>query len=169
MKSTIQIDFDERITNFIKEKVKEDTIDLNDTIYKIVENVLNEQNICVEIIDVSIQSASAEEIREINKKYRNIDRATDVLSFPIFTREELKYINKDIKEVELGDIILCLEVIEKQAIEYGTGLVREVLYMITHGMCHLTGHDHEIEEEKKEMRALEEKVLSKVGVGKLNE
>lgn len=169
MKSTIQIDFDEKISDFINEKVKENTIDLNDTIYKIVENVLSEQNISAEIIDVSIQSASAEEIREINKKYRNIDRATDVLSFPIFTKDELKDIKKDIKEVELGDIILCLEVIEKQAEEYGTGLVREVLYMITHGMCHLTGHDHEIEEEKKEMRALEEKVLSKVGVGRINE
>lgn len=163
----INIDLDQRIIDFIKEKTNEE-VKLNDIIYEIVENVLNEQNISIDIVDVSIQSMSSEEIREINNKYRNIDRATDVLSFPIFTMDELKSLDKSIKEIELGDIILCLEIIEKQSIEYGTGIVREILYMITHGMCHLTGHDHEIEEEKVIMRALEEKVLSKVGVGKVN-
>lgn len=163
----INIDLDQSIIDFIKEKTNEE-VKLNDIIYEIVENVLNEQNISIDIVDVSIQSMSSEEIREINNKYRNIDRATDVLSFPIFTMDELKSLDKSIKEIELGDIILCLEIIEKQSIEYGTGIVREILYMITHGMCHLTGHDHEIEEEKVIMRALEEKVLSKVGVGKVN-
>lgn len=163
----INIDLDQSIIDFIKEKTNEE-VKLNDIIYEIVENVLNEQNISIDIVDVSIQSMSSEEIREINYKYRNIDRATDVLSFPIFTMDELKSLDKSIKEIELGDIILCLEIIEKQSIEYGTGIVREILYMITHGMCHLTGHDHEIEEEKVIMRALEEKVLSKVGVGKVN-
>ena len=163
----INIDLDQSIIDFIKEKTNEE-VKLNDIIYEIVENVLKEQNISIDIVDVSIQSMSSEEIREINYKYRNIDRATDVLSFPIFTMDELKSLDKSIKEIELGDIILCLEIIEKQSIEYGTGIVREILYMITHGMCHLTGHDHEIGEEKVIMRALEEKVLSKVGVGKVN-
>lgn len=167
MGSKINIDLDQRIIDFVEEKTNE-KVELNDIIYKIVENVLSEQNICIDIVDVSIQSMSCEEIREINNKYRNIDRATDVLSFPIFTMDELKNLDKGIKEIELGDIILCLDVIEKQSIEYGTGIVREILYMITHGMCHLTGHDHEIEEEKNIMRALEEKVLGKVGVGKIN-
>lgn len=167
MGSKINIDLDQKIIDFVEEKTNE-KVELNDIIYKIVENVLSEQNICMDIVDVSIQSMSCEEIREINNKYRNIDRATDVLSFPIFTMDELKNLDKGIKEIELGDIILCLDVIEKQSIEYGTGIVREILYMITHGMCHLTGHDHEIEEEKNIMRALEEKVLSKVGVGKIN-
>lgn len=167
MGSKINIDLDQRIIDFVEEKTNE-KVELNDIIYKIVENVLSEQNIYIDIVDVSIQSMSCEEIREINNKYRNIDRATDVLSFPIFTMDELKNLDKSIKEIELGDIILCLDVIEKQSIEYGTGIVREILYMITHGMCHLTGHDHEIEEEKNIMRALEEKVLSKVGVGKIN-
>lgn len=168
MKSKIQVDIDEKIIEFINKRTNEN-IEFEDTINKIVENVLNEQGIYVETVDVSIQSATPDEIKEINKEYRNIDRATDVLSFPIFTMDELKNLNKDIKEIELGDIILCLDVIEKQAEEYNTGIIREVLYMITHGMCHLTGHDHEVEEEKKVMRDLEEKVLSKVGVGKVNE
>ncbi|MDO4282040.1 MAG: rRNA maturation RNase YbeY [Clostridia bacterium] len=169
MKSKIQIDMDEQIIEFVKSKTDNQEFNFEDTVYKIVENVLSEQNIFAEIVDVSIQSASVEEIRKINHQYRNIDRATDVLSFPIFTKDELRNIDVNMKEVELGDIILCLEVVEKQSIEYHTGILREILYMITHGLCHLTGHDHETDEEKKEMRALEEKVLSKVGVGRVNE
>lgn len=168
MKSNIQIDIDDKIIKFVMERTNE-KVDLKNVIYDIVENVLKEQNISADIIDVSIQSSSVDEIRNINNEYRNIDRATDVLSFPIFTKDELQNLDNNIKEIELGDIILCLDVIEKQSIEYGTGIVREMLYMITHGMCHLTGHDHEIPEEKKVMRELEEKVLSKVGVGKINE
>lgn len=167
MKSNIQIDIDNKIVEFVIERTN-DKVDLRKIIYDIVENVLTEQNIYADIIDVSIQSASVDEIRKINNEYRNIDRATDVLSFPIFTKDELQCLDNNIKEIELGDIILCLDVIEKQSIDYGTGIVREILYMITHGMCHLTGHDHEIEEEKRVMRELEEKVLSKVGVGKIN-
>lgn len=167
MKSIIQVDIDEKIIEFVNKRTVE-KIDLKQVIYDIVESVLVEQNIFADTIDVSIQSASSDEIRKINKEYRNIDRATDVLSFPIFTKDELQNLDSNIKEIELGDIILCLDVIEKQSIEYNTGIVREILYMITHGMCHLTGHDHEIEEEKKVMRELEEKVLSKVGVGKIN-
>lgn len=167
MKSNIQIDIDDKIVEFVMERTN-DKVDLRKIIYDIVENVLTEQNIYSDIIDVSIQSASVDEIRKINNEYRNIDRATDVLSFPIFTKDELQCLDNNIKEIELGDIILCLDVIEKQSIDYGTGIVREILYMITHGMCHLTGHDHEIEEEKRVMRELEEKVLSKVGVGKIN-
>ncbi len=161
----IQINLDDKILDFVKAKSNQD---IKNYIYDIVENVLVEQDIYADIVDVSIQSVTDAEIKDINKKYRNVDRATDVLSFPIFTMDELKNLNKTVKEIDLGDIFLCLDVIERQSIEYGTGIVREVLYMITHGMCHLTGHDHEIEEEKIKMRQLEEKVLNKVGVGRVN-
>ena len=63
------------------------------------------------------------------------------------------------EEMSLGDIVLCMEVIEAHSVEYNTGFNREMLYMIVHGICHLLGYDHEIEEEKKVMRALEEKIL----------
>ena len=75
---------------------------------------------------------------------------------------------KMLKEIELGDIILCLDVVKEQSIEYNTGILRETLYMITHGVCHLMGYDHMVEDEKKEMRALEEKILSKIGVSEVN-
>lgn len=62
-------------------------------------------------------------------------------------------------ETSIGDIVLCMDVIKRHAVEYNTGFNREMLYMIVHGICHLLGYDHEIEEEKKEMRTLEEKIL----------
>lgn len=110
---------------------------------------------------IGIGVVTESEIKEINNEYRKVDKSTDVLSFPIFTREELtkmKESNMD-EEVSIGDIVLCMDVIEKHAKEYGTGFNREMLYMIVHGICHLLGYDHETEEEKKEMRKLEEQVL----------
>ena len=135
--------------------------------------MLKEKNIDKETVSLSISAVSKEEIHKINKEYRNVDRPTDVLSFPIFERSEIDNFsniddNKKIKEIELGDIIICIDILEEHAIEYKTGILREILYMITHGVCHLFGYDHEIEEEKKEMRALEEKILKKIGVGKVD-
>ena len=171
--NNIQIDIDEAIIEFVKSHCI-DKIDIKKKVEEIVEAVLKEQNINANIVDVSIQSATEEEIKEINKKYRGVDKATDVLSFPIFTREEIKQMGSGSNlqlntEIELGDIILCLNIIEKQSKEYATGLIREILYMITHGMCHLVGHDHEIEEVKVVMSALVEKVLKKAGVGNPHE
>lgn len=132
----------------------------------IIKEALKLNNINFENVYVGIGVVTKERINELNKEFRNVDRPTDVLSFPMFSREELEndmeYINQD-EEVSIGDIVLCLEVIEKQALEYGTGLNREMLYMITHGICHLLGYDHMEENEKKEMRTMEEKILSKIG------
>lgn len=166
----IKIDLDENIVCFCKEKISED-IDVEDYIKKIVETITQEEKIFTEEISVSIMSADKLMIREYNKKYRGIDRVTDVLSFPIFTKEELSIIRntndeKKIKSLELGDILICLDIVEVQAVEYETGLLRELLYMITHAMCHLVGYDHIEQEEKKEMRVLEEKILNKIGVAK---
>jgi len=164
----INIDLDDEVVNYCSNKIESD-IKIKEYIYSIVEAVANEENLDFEEISVSISSASKEDIRKINKEYRDIDKVTDVLSFPIFTKEELKDImnkevDKKIKHIELGDIILCLDVVEEQSIEYGTGFLREILYMITHGMCHLVGYDHIEPEDKKEMRTKEEKILKRIGV-----
>lgn len=166
----IQIDFDENITKYVKEHTNEN-VDITSYVEKIVKLALEFNNINLEEIYISISAASKEEINKLNLEYRNIDRPTDVLSFPIFEREEIenfKNIEKEkmIKQVELGDIILCMDIIDKQSVEYGTGLLREVLYMITHGVCHLLGYDHIELEDKKKMRELEEKILSNLGVSK---
>ena len=170
-KKNIIIDLDEKVINFICNETNENKEKINNYILDIVYNGCTENNINSEKIYISISSANKDEIKEINKEYRKIDRPTDVLSFPIFERDELKNMSlkndkQILKEIELGDIILCLDVIKEQSIEYGTGVLRETLYMITHGVCHLIGYDHIVDEEKKEMRQMEEKILNKIGVSK---
>lgn len=169
-KSKINIDLDSNIVEFCRNNIS-DKKNIQRYIEQIVENIANEEKIYIDEILVSITSVTKDEIKMINKKYRGIDKETDVLSFPIFTKEELESIKKSddekrIKCIELGDIIVCLDVVKVQAFEYKTGLLRELLYMITHGMCHLVGYDHIEENEKKQMRKLEEKVLVKLGVEK---
>lgn len=166
----IQIDFDENITEYVKKHTNEN-VDITTYVEKIVSLALKFNDLNFEEVCISISAANKEEINKLNLEYRNIDRPTDVLSFPIFEREEIKSFksieeSKKIKQVELGDIILCMEIIDKQSVEYGTGLLREVLYMITHGVCHLLGYDHIDLNDKVQMRELEEKILSDLGVSK---
>ena len=166
----VQVDFDERISEYVKEHTNEN-IDIKGYIEKIVKLALELNSISFENVCISISSASKEEINKLNLEYRNIDRPTDVLSFPIFEREEIEELknipeDKKLKEVELGDIVLCMDIIYSQSIEYGTGIIREVLYMITHGVCHLLGYDHIEADEKVEMRKLEEEILNHLGVSK---
>ncbi len=135
-------------------------------INQIISEALKLNNISIDKVYLGIGVVTPEEIHRLNNEFRNVDKVTDVLSFPMFTKEELtNTYNTYSKEEELsiGDIVICLEVIEKQAEEYNTGFSREMLYMITHGICHLIGFDHIIDEEKTQMREMEEKILSKIG------
>ena len=107
---------------------------------------------------ITITLTTPENIKEINKTYRDIDRATDVLSFPIFEKDELdKKIEKKDFEIEdmLGDIVISIEKVEEQAVEYGHSFERELSYMVVHGFYHLMGYDHIKEEDKKIMRIKE--------------
>ena len=131
----------------------------------LVEKALELENIkCLDNVYIGIGVVSKEEIKAINKEHRKIDRPTDVLSFPIYSQEELLALKDKIleEEVSLGDLVLCMDIIEEHSIEYGTGLDREMLYMITHGVCHLLGFDHEVEEDKIKMRAREEEILKEL-------
>lgn len=116
---------------------------------------------------ITITLADGEYIKKINKEYRNIDRETDVLSFPMFERKELeeKIKNKMFEyEDVLGDIIISIPRVEEQAKEYGHSFERELSYMIVHGFYHLMGYDHIKEEDKKEMRPKEEKILNQLNI-----
>ena len=166
--NNILINLDENIKEYVNKNINKD-IDINSYIKKIVKVALDINKLYIDTIYISIQSVSRDEIRKLNCEYRNIDRATDVLSFPIFEKNEIDYLKnvedeKKIKELELGDIILCLDIIKEQSIEYKTGFLRELLYMITHGVCHLLGYDHIIDEDKQEMRRLEEEILENLEV-----
>lgn len=122
----IDVDLDDEIIKSVI--TKEDVV-------KIIEEALKLNNIIEKNIHLSISSASKEGIRKINKKYRDVDKETDVLSFPMFSKEELDKIK--FNQLEIGDIIICLDVVKAQSLEYNTGEKRELLYMITHGICHL--------------------------------
>lgn len=116
---------------------------------------------------VNIILTTPVEIQRINNIYRNIDKPTDVLSFPMFEKEEIKDLLKskhwNIKEV-LGDIVVSVEKVKEQAKEYGHSFERELAYMVVHGFYHLMGYDHMEEKDKKQMREKEENILEKIGL-----
>ena len=116
---------------------------------------------------VSVTLTCPSYIRKINKEYRNIDKETDVLSFPMFEKNEIDSMieagNNIVHDV-LGDIIVSVDRVKEQAIEYGHSFERELAYMIVHGFYHLMGYDHMIDEDKVKMRAKEENVLEKLNI-----
>ena len=136
-------------------------------IKKVVKTCFEVENLLESKLYISIILTNPKHIQEINNQYRNIDKATDVLSFPMFEKHELdlKIKNKDfIHEDVLGDIVISIEQVEKQAIEYGHTFVRDFAYMIVHGFYHLMGYDHIKEEDKIQMRPKEEKVLEMLDI-----
>ncbi|MGN0793350.1 MAG: rRNA maturation RNase YbeY [Aristaeellaceae bacterium] len=123
---------------------------------------------------VSIRLCDDDAIHAINREYRGVDRATDVLSFPTVNypagvtagqadsllRREL---DDELDACMLGDLILSVPHVLKQAEEYGHSPEREAAYLLVHGLCHLMGYDHIEEEDKRRMREMEEKILSAIG------
>lgn len=123
---------------------------------------------------VSIRLCGDEEIHEINRDYRGVDRATDVLSFPtvnypsgVTAGAADKLLRREYDDETdacmLGDLILSVPHVLAQAAEYGHSPEREAAYLIVHGLCHLMGYDHIEEDDKRRMRAMEEKILSAIG------
>ncbi|MBE7064140.1 MAG: rRNA maturation RNase YbeY [Clostridia bacterium] len=100
---------------------------------------------------VSVLVCDNAAIKELNAQWRGIDKATDVLSFPMEDGDEM-----------LGDIVLSLEKAYEQAEEYGHSPAREIGFLTVHSMLHLYGYDHIEEEDRAEMRAMEEKILTKL-------
>ena len=145
----------------------EEKSEYDEIIGKVLEECFKEEKLEDSKLYITITLTTPEKIREVNKKYRNIDKTTDVLSFPLFEKEELeeKIKNNDfIYEDILGDIIISIDKVKEQAIEYNHSFERELSYMVVHGFYHLMGYDHIKEEDKKEMRPKEEKILNKLKI-----
>lgn len=106
----------------------------------------------------SVIFVTPDEIQEINKTYRSIDRPTDVISFALKDSAEDYMINEEIDE-ELGDIFINVEAIRNQAQEYGHSIRREVCFLFTHGLLHLLGYDHMQPEDEQIMFALQSVIL----------
>ena len=138
-----------------------------------IEFALNEEKVDKKC-EVSLVFVDNAQIKEINNETRNIDRATDVLSFPmldypngkvykdVYTGKEMDKTYFDGEDLILGDIVLSLERAEEQRMEFNHSFNRECSYLVVHSVLHLLGYDHMEEEEKKVMRAREEDILSKL-------
>ncbi|MCX5774112.1 MAG: rRNA maturation RNase YbeY [Fusobacteria bacterium] len=125
-------------------------------------NELKIQNICSRVVEgelevtsdiyISMLVTNNSEIQEINREYRGKDLPTDVISFAYHDSE---YEGESPLDV-LGDIIISVEKVREQAESFGHGFERELYYLLIHGLLHLCGYDHIIENEKKFMREKEE-------------
>lgn len=159
-----------------QEKITE-TDELRKTLEEVIDYALKEEEVNVDY-EVSVIFVDNETIREINKEQRNIDRATDVLSFPMLDYTDKKvfkeeYKDKEFKEYDLddgklvlGDIVLSLERAEEQRIEFGHSFIRETAYLTVHSVLHLLGYDHMEEDEKRVMRKREEEILKKFDISR---
>ncbi len=142
-------------------------IEENDEYSKIIEKVVKE---CFEEEDLlkthlylSVILTTPNQIQEMNNTYRKINKATDVLSFPMFEKDEIPNIISEIEE-PLGDIVISIEKVKEQAEEYGHSFERELAYMVVHGFYHLMGYDHIELLDRTEMRAKEENILKKLNI-----
>ena len=134
---------------------------------KVFNTCFEEEGLQYSKLYITVTFTNPENIQSINKEYRDIDKPTDVLSFPMFQKEEL---DKKIKEKDfqyqdiLGDIVISIPKVEEQAKEYGHSFERELSYMLVNGFYNLMGYDNMEEEDKKEMRTKEENILKTLDI-----
>ncbi len=126
---------------------------------------------------VSVRLTGDEEIHALNREHRGVDRVTDVLSFPLAAypagvtagradRILRELYDDDAEACMLGDLVICVPQLYRQAEEYGHSPAREAAYLLVHGLCHLFGYDHIDPDDQRRMRAMEEKILSAVGLSR---
>ena len=136
---------------------------------KVIKAVLEFEN-CNDNYEISISFVDNEEIKDLNKQYRNIDAPTDVLSFPMLEfnkKSNDETIVKEVfidEEIPLGDIVISTEKVIEQAKEYGHGQDRELAFLLVHGMLHLLGYDHIQESDEIIMRKKQEEILELLNI-----
>ena len=148
-------------------------VDYDSIIRQVVEEALDYEG-CPYEAEVSVLLTGNDQIQELNREYREIDRPTDVLSFPMiefqhpsdFSRVEEEFcdcFNPETGELFLGDIILSVDKIEEQAAAYGHSRERELAFLVARSMLHLCGYDHMEEDERIVMEKKQEEILQRRG------
>ncbi|MBQ7956158.1 MAG: rRNA maturation RNase YbeY [Lachnospiraceae bacterium] len=148
--------------------------DVEQTVMKVANQVLETEK-CPYEVQINVLLTDNAGIREYNANYRNIDKETDVLSFPNVDYEtpsdfegleeyEADYFDPDSGELILGDIILSVDKIKEQAESYNHSQLRELAFLVAHSMLHLCGYDHMEENEAKVMEEKQEAVLTALGI-----
>ena len=143
--------------------------------YSIVDNNLYQNydylkeviNHTLEVMDAkesifTIIFVTKEEIHELNKQYRGVDRVTDVISFALEDAHDVSL--SDIRV--LGDIYICIDRMKEQAIEYNHSETRELSFLTVHGLLHLLGYDHQTKEEEEIIFNLQRKILSDLNINR---
>ena len=143
--------------------------------YSIIDNdlyqnydYLNEViNHTLEVMDAkesifTIIFVTPEEIHELNKQYRGVDRVTDVISFDLEDVHDVSLTDVRV----LGDIYICIDRMKEQAIEYGHSETRELSFLTVHGLLHLLGYDHQTKEDEEVMFGLQRKILSDLNINR---
>lgn len=159
----------------------ESSTDLDIDCYELAEEVISaalDYMDCPYEAQVNLLITDNEEIHQINLEQRQIDRPTDVLSFPMTEFETpgdfsmleedefMDCFEPDSGELMLGDIVISAEKVLEQAEEYGHSVKREYAFLITHSMLHLMGYDHMTEEEASEMERLQEEILTQLRISR---
>lgn len=140
----------------------------------VVREVLKQEN-CPYEAEVTVTIVDESTIREHNKESRQIDRVTDVLSFPMvdypnpadfsgLKENEIGAFDPENGLLMLGDIVICAEKVRDQALEYGHSTKREWAFLITHSLLHLIGYDHMTDDERLIMEEKQERVLDSLGI-----
>lgn len=134
---------------------------------KVIKEVLKVENVDEKKCEISLSFVDEKKIRQLNKDFRQTDRVTDVLSFPIedFFNEDRKTLLEK-PYLMLGDVVICTDVARKQAKELGHSFEREIMYLTCHSILHLLGYDHMEDDDKKIMRSKEKQVMKNLGVFK---
>ena len=123
--------------------------------------------------EVNLLLTTDEEIHQMNKEHRGIDRPTDVLSFPMveyeeagqfdFLEDQYDCFHPETGELLLGDIVISVDKVFEQAEEYGHSLLREYAFLIAHSMLHLSGYDHMEDDERIQMEDMQREILERRG------
>ena len=163
--------------NLVIEKETDDSFDFDyeEAAKSIIDQALDYLN-CPYEVQLNLTLTDNEGIHAINKEYRQIDRPTDVLSFPLIDYPEPNvfpesieddaedYFDLDTGELMLGDIIISVEKCKEQAKEYGHSELREYSFLIVHSMLHLFGYDHMEDDERTVMEEKQREILDKAGI-----
>lgn len=158
---------------FEKEYDKDLGINYEEIADKVINAALDYEE-CPYEAEVSLTLVDNNRIHDINKEFRDIDRPTDVLSFPMveyddagefaFLEDEDGCFNPETGELMLGDIIISLDKVEEQAIAYGHSFTREYAFLIAHSMLHLMGYDHMTDDDASIMEAKQRAILDNLNI-----
>ncbi len=153
---------------------KELPFDVEEVVEKVINQALDSEA-CPYEVSVSVTLTDNDGIHQLNKEFRDIDRPTDVLSFPNVDYEAPAdfsgiedyvedYFDPETGELCLGDIVVSVDKVYEQADSYGHAPLREFAFLVAHSMLHLLGYDHMEEEEAKVMERKQEEILTALGI-----